>query len=62
MEPDETLADRIQLLAADLSHSATYMSPGKKLLRIFPDEPQEEHVHIIVQSPSPGKCSEDACP
>jgi hypothetical protein len=55
IQPDATLADRVQSMVADFSKSAMYLSPEADLSDLFPDKPQKKHLHIIIQAPPSGK-------
>ena len=36
-------------------HDEDALDPTRKISKAFPEEPLEEHIHIIIRAPEPGK-------
>jgi hypothetical protein len=55
INPEPTIRARIQARGPDISSFADRLGSADKLLKIFPDQVAEDHVHIIVQQPTSGE-------
>jgi Crinkler effector protein N-terminal domain len=55
VDPDDTLPERMGLRGNNLMTFATRLSSGNKLSTLFPQNPLEGHLHIVVHHPSVGK-------
>ncbi|KAM6498794.1 hypothetical protein JOM56_006742 [Amanita muscaria] len=51
LEPNNTFARRVSTKISDLSEVATEPSPWKKLSVLFPQQPPQDCLHIIIQMP-----------
>ena len=59
VEPDEGLAERIQgrIEGGQLSSIAVRLGVTKRILALFPQQPPEDYLHILVQHPVGAFCS-----
>lgn len=55
VDPDDTLPERMGVRGNNLMTFATRLSSGNKLSTLFPQNPPEGHLHIVVHHPSVGK-------
>jgi hypothetical protein len=55
VDPDNTLSYRIGKRGADLSKFATRLNAGNRISDLFPQAPQNGHLHIIVTVPHPSE-------
>ena len=54
--PEDTLVERIRSQGDSLSKFAKKMDSANVVLKIFLQQPDLEHVHIIVKVPDTGEC------
>ncbi|KAM6494870.1 hypothetical protein JOM56_009493 [Amanita muscaria] len=51
LEPDDTFARRVSTKFSSLSEVATEPGPWKKLSALFPQQPPQDCLHVIIQMP-----------
>jgi hypothetical protein len=61
VDPDDALPSRIEKRGADLSKFATRLSGGNRISDLFPQAPQNGHLHVIVDVPHAGEYDGSSC-